>query len=385
MGERANRKHKKNYVHKGMSLPLVFIAITLTCIGLVMVLSASYNDALIHNKNSSYFDGVGFQAIVALVGILVMFFIAKLDYHFLENPTVIKSGLIVSILLLIAVFTPLGMSVYDSRRWLDLKAFTFQPSEIAKFMAVVYTAYYTSKNKWWYRDIRQWLGLLIPVGILCLGIIVEPDLSTTITLLMAIVIIMFVSGMQWKWLVGAGIGIVSLIPIMIGITGYQGRRLNAWLNAWDDPQNVGYQVVQSLYAIGDGGLFGVGLGNSKQKITHLPMSDTDYIFSIVCEEFGFIGASLVVLLFVAFAFFGIKTAMEAPDTFGAYLAVGVTALIVLQAFINMGVATNILPSTGVTLPFISKGATSLGIVLCETGVLLSVSSRKARNPKESND
>jgi cell division protein FtsW len=252
-------------------------------------------------------------------------------------------------------------------------------------MVVLYTAYYTSQNKWWYRTFREWMWLIVPVGIMCLGIIVEPDLSTTLTLLMAVVIVMFVSGMQWKWLVGAGIGIASLIPIMISITGYQGRRFQAWLHAWEYPQTTGYQVVQSLYAIGDGGLFGVGLGNSKQKITHLPMSDTDYIFSIICEEFGFIGAFLVVALFVALAFFGVKTAMEAPDTFGAYLAVGVTALIVLQAFINMGVATNVLPSTGVTLPFISKGATSLGIVLCETGVLLSVSSRKARSGKESND
>ena len=226
--------------------------------------------------------------------------------------------------------------------------------------------------------------MLLPIGILAVMIIVEPDLSTTMCLLGAVVIVMFVSGMQWQWLVGGIVGIGALVPLMISITGYQGRRLDAWLHAWDDPKDVGYQVVQSLYAIGDGGLFGVGLGNSKQKITHLPMSDTDYIFSIICEEFGFVGAALVVGLYIAFAFFGIKIAMEASDSFGAYLAAGVTTLIVLQAFINMGVATNVLPSTGITLPFISKGATSLGIMLCGTGILLSVSGRKPRK-QESNE
>ena len=180
-------------------------------------------------------------------------------------------------------------------------------------------------------------------------------------------------------------GIAALIPIMIAVTGYQGRRFESWLHAWNDPKDAGYQVVQSLYAIGDGGLFGVGLGNSKQKITHLPMSDTDYIFSIICEEFGFVGGALVVGLYLAYAYFGIKIAMEAEDSFGAYLAVGVTSLVVLQAFINMGVATNVLPSTGITLPFISRGATSLGIVLCATGLLLSVSARKKRKPVQSND
>ncbi|MBE7091992.1 MAG: cell division protein FtsW [Clostridiales bacterium] len=374
---------KQKFVHKGICLPLVFIAITLTCIGLVMVLSASYNSTILSSNNASILDDVKFQAVVAVVGIIAMFIISRMDYHFLAKPKVLLSGFVISIILLLAVFA--FEPTYDSHRWIRLSAFTFQPSEIAKFMAIIYVAYYTSKKKWWYRTGKDWLGLLIPVAILAGLIIIEPDLSTTLTLLGAVVMVMFVSGMQWKFLAGGIIGIAALIPLMISITGYQGRRFNAWLNAWADPKDVGYQVVQSLYAIGDGGLFGVGLGNSKQKITHLPMSDTDYIFSIICEEFGFVGAILVVALYVSYAFFGIKIAMEADDSFGAYLAVGVTCLVVLQAFINMGVATNVLPSTGITLPFISRGATSLGIVLCATGVLLSISARKLRKPKQSND
>ena len=374
---------KNKYVYRGMCLPLVFITITLTCIGLVMVLSASYNKSLLSDADSSYLSDIKWQALVAVLGIILMLVIGRNDYHKLQKPSWIITGFIICVVLLIAVFA--FEPTYDSHRWIRLSAFTFQPSEIAKFMAIIYVAFYTSTKKWWYRSLREWAGLLIPIGILSILIISEPDLSTTMCLLGAVVIVMFVSGMQWQWLIGGIAAIASLLPIMISITGYQGRRLDAWLHAWDDPKDVGYQVVQSLYAIGDGGLFGVGLGNSKQKITHLPMSDTDYIFSIICEEFGFVGAVLVVGLYIAFAFFGIKIAMEAPDNFGAYLAAGVTTLIVLQAFINMGVATNVLPSTGITLPFISRGATSLGITLCGTGILLSVSGRKPRKQTDGNE
>lgn len=374
---------KEKYIHKGVCLPLVFIAITLTCIGLVMVFSASYNSNILSTSEKSIFDDIKFQGIVAVIGILFMFGISRFDYHNLVHPRILISGFIICVIMLLAVFA--FEPVYDSHRWIKLSSFTFQPSEIAKFMAVIYVAYYASKKKWWYRSFNGWAGLLIPVAVLAGLIIIEPDLSTTLTLLGAVVIVMFVSGMPWKFLAMGVAAIGALIPIMIAVTGYQGRRFDAWLNAWNDPKDAGYQVVQSLYAIGDGGLFGVGLGNSKQKITHLPMSDTDYIFSIICEEFGFVGGAIVVGLYFAYAYFGIKIAMEAEDSFGAYLAAGVTSLVVLQAFINMGVATNVLPSTGITLPFISRGATSLGIVLCATGLLLSVSARKKRKTKQSND
>ena len=376
------KRAKKKMVRKGICLPLMLITIILTCIGLVMVLSSSYNSILIKSSDASYLNSYKTQAAVAAVGIVCMFFIARMDYHFFAKPTVLITGFVVSCALLIAVF--FFPDVYDAHRWIVIGNLTLQPSEIAKFMGVFYAAYYTSTKKWWYRSLKDWMGLLLPIVLLAGLIIVEPDLSTTMTFLGSVVVIMFVSGMQWKWLVGAIGAIGMLIPIMIATVGYQSRRFEAWLHAWDDPKDVGFQIVQSLYAIGDGGMFGVGLGNSKQKITHLPMSDTDYIFSIVCEEFGFVGATIVIGLYVAFAFFGIKIAMEASDSYGAYLAAGITSLIVLQAFINMGVATNVLPSTGITLPFISKGASSLGVMLCATGALLSVSAYKPRAPIDSN-
>lgn len=377
--------NRKKIVRKGICLPLLLITVILTCIGLIMVLSSSYNSIIIaatkKAREAAFFSSVKTQGAVALVGIAVMLLISRMDYHIFANPRVLISGFAVSVILLAAVFA--FPAKHDAHRWIDLPAgLTLQPSEIAKFVGVFYTAFYTGQKKWWYRSFKDWLGLLIPVGLIAGMILAEPDLSTTMCFLGAVVIIMFVSGMQWKC-VFIGIGLIAaLIPLMISLFGYQSRRFDAWLHAWDDPGNVGYQVVQSLYAIGDGGLFGVGLGNSKQKITHLPMSDTDYIFAIVCEEFGFVGAVLVVGLYIAFAVFGIKIAMEAADGFGTYLAAGVTCMIVVQAFLNMAVATNVLPSTGVTLPFISKGASSLGVMLAATGVLLSVSAFKPRLPEE---
>ncbi len=368
----------KKTVRKGICLPLVVIVITLTCIGLVMVLSATYNSSLLSSNGSSYINEIRNQGLAAIVGLVFMFAIAHKDYHAFAKPTWVIAGFVICILLLCSVFA--FSATYDSHRWIRIPGIgiTIQPSEIAKVVAIVYAAGFVSRKKWWYRSFKDWVSLLAPVAVLCVLILAEPDLSTTMCLLGAMVVVMFVSGMQWKFLlIGIG-GILALIPLMIATVGYQSRRFDAWLHAWDDPKNVGYQIVQSLYAIGDGGLFGVGLGNSKQKITHLPMSDTDYIFSIICEEFGFVGALLVIGLYIGFAFFGIKIAMEASDSFGAYLAVGITSLIVLQAFINMGVATNVLPSTGLTLPFISKGASSLAVMLCATGLLLSVSNHKVR-------
>ncbi len=365
---------KKRLVRKGVNLPLLFITVLLTCLGLLMIFSSSYATILIKSSSASVWSSIRLQLITAILGFVLIFIVTKMDYRFFSRPRVILVGLVLSVGLLAAVFA--FDPVYDSHRWIRLNGITFQSSEFAKIVGILYTASFVSTNKWWYREGKKWLQLLVPVGILAVLILAEPDLSTTLCFLGSVIVIMFVSGMPWGWL-GLGVaGLGALIPAMIAIKGYQSRRFMAWLHAWDDPKDVGYQVIQSLYAIGDGGLFGVGLGNSKQKITHLPMSDTDYIFAIICEEFGFIGAALVIGLYVAFAFLGIKIAMEAPDRFGAYTATGITTVITLQAIINMAVATNVIPSTGITLPFVSKGASSLLCMLFATGLLLSISSRK---------
>ncbi len=369
-------------VRSGICLPLVLITIILTCIGLVMVLSSSYNSAVLSTNAdkaglAEIFAPVKWQAAVAVIGIFAMFILSRMDYHFFKKPHVLWSAYIIAVIALIAVFA--FNPINNARRWIRFGSFTVQSSEIAKFVAIIFVSSFVSTNKWWYKSMQDWMRLLVPIGIIAVLILAEPDLSTTICLLASVVIIMFISGMPWRYLLAGVGGIAALIPVMIAIKGYQSRRFQAWLGAWSDPKDVGYQVVQSLYAIGDGGLFGVGLGNSKQKITHLPMSDTDYIFSIICEEFGFIGAILVIGLYIGYAYYGYKIAMEARDSMGTYLATGVTTLVVLQAFINMAVATNVFPSTGITLPFISRGAASIGIMLAATGLLLSVSAYKARD------
>ena len=373
---------KKNYEYVGISMPLVVVTAILTLIGIVMVLSSTYNMSLISSDEGEYLGTIASQGVAAAGGFIVMLFLGRLDYHILKNKKcLLVAFVIVGGMLLWALF---DKPVNKAHRWIWLgDSFSFQPSEFAKFLAVICAARYVAYKKEWYKKKESFLALAVPVGGLAALVIIEPDLSTTMCLLGAVVVVLFVAGLP-KWIVGLGIGGIGLlIPLMISLTKYQGERFDAWLHAWEDPKNVGYQVVQSLYAIGDGGLFGVGIGNSKQKITHLPMSDTDYIFSIICEEFGFVGGVLVIGLYIAYAYFGVKIAMNACDKFGAYLATGVTALIILQAFVNMGVATNVLPSTGLTLPFISRGATSLAVMLCGTGILLSVSGRK-RVERESN-
>lgn len=369
-------------VRSGICLPLMLITIILTCVGLVMVLSSTYSSQLIASKAenpglSTIIGGVKTQGLVAIVGFICMYFISKLNYHIFTRQSLMKGLYAVTILGLGLVFV-FG-SINDSHRWIDLKVLTIQPSEIGKFVGILYTSAFTYKHKWWYKSLNDCVRLFAPLGLIGVLILAEPDLSTTLCYCATIFIILFISGMPKKWLIIMAMGIIALIPIMILLTKYQAKRFDAWLHAWDDPKGTGYQVVQSLYAIGDGGLFGVGLGNSKQKITHLPMSETDYIFSIICEEFGFVGAVLVIGLYIAFACFGFKIAFEAKDILGRNIATGITSLITMQAFINMAVATNVLPSTGLTLPFVSKGASSLGIMLVMVGFLLSVSAYKAKD------
>lgn len=375
---------RKKYEYTGICLPLVFITALLTLVGIVMVLSATYNMTLISSKKGDYLGAITSQGIAAGAGFLVMLLLGRLDYHILKNKfCLLVACVAVGGMLLWALF---DKPVNNAHRWIWItENFSFQPSEFAKFLAVICTARYVAYKKEWYKQKISFLALGIPLALLAGLVIIEPDLSTTMCLLGAVVVVLFVAGLP-KWIVAIGVGGIGLlVPMMITFTKYQGDRIQAWLHAWDDPKDVGYQVVQSLYAIGDGGLFGVGIGNSKQKITHLPMSDTDYIFSIICEEFGFVGGVLVIGLYIAYAYFGVKIAMEACDKFGAYLATGVTALIILQAFINMGVATNVLPSTGLTLPFVSRGATSLAVMLCGTGILLSVSGRRRAKAQQSNE
>jgi len=368
-------KLKTRVYRRGISYPLLFVILLLVCIGLVMVLSSTYTGLLLKDKDSiSLFQQ---QVIVAVAGVIFMLVASKIDYHAYNSINVVRFALLATVLALGAVF--LFHARNGAHRWIEIGSFTIQPSEIAKFTMVIWLSYYLSKYKWWYKSLKSWAIAVAPVGLMAAMILAEPNLSTTLCFIAAATVILFIAGMQ-KWLIGGVVGLgAGLILLMCTVTGYQSDRIVAWLHPWENMGDKSYQVVQSLFALGDGGLFGVGLGNSKQKIIHLPESDTDYIFSIISEEFGFIGAIVVLILYGAFIYYGIKTAIEANDTYGSYLAAGITGVVAIQVLVNVGVVTNSIPSTGVTLPFISRGATSLGVFMAAMGILLSISAYGRRS------
>lgn len=358
---------------------LAIVLVLLICLGVLMVFSSTYPSMIIKDKAAT--SEFAEQAIGAAVCIAGIFLIARIDYRMLYNKNLIALLLIIVGGLLVAVF--FFPDINGAHRWIKIFGFSLQPSEFAKFGLMLFLAYYCANNRDWYKSLKTWLlpwFVILPyVGL----VLAEPNLSTTLVgLLLPCVIMLFIAGMQkiffFLALGGAGAGALY----MVLFTSWRAGRFGAWLDPWSDPRDTGYQIIQSLYALGDGGLFGVGLGNSRQKILHLPYADTDYIFSVIGEEFGFIGAILVILLFLALILFGIRTAMGAPDLFGAYLAAGITVVIALQTFVNIAVVTNSIPSTGVTLPFVSRGLSSLFAFSMGGGVLLSISAySKRRAPK----
>lgn len=378
MAKQAAKQKKNRIMRTGINFSLAFVAILLICIGIIMVLSSTYVGLILKDKGalSDFIEHVA----VAVIGLVAMFVFANCDYRLFNNRFIVTVAMAVSILLLIAVFFFRDRG--GAHRWIEIGSFTFQPSEIAKFVLVLFLAYYLSHNRNWYKSINTWFIPFIPILIFAGLIVMEPNLSTTlICILLPSLLLLFISGMQsWLFVLG-GIGAAGAGAVLVFFTDWRAGRVGAWLNPFADVRGDSYQIVQSLYALGNGNLWGVGLGNSKQKITHLPMADTDYIFAIIGEEFGFIGAVIVLLLYAAFIFLGLRVAMNAPDLFGTYLASGITIIFAMQVLINIGVVTNTIPSTGVTLPFISRGSTSLLAFTCATGLLLSVSAYSKRRAK----
>lgn len=378
MAQIRKKTGKQSVRRDGMNFKLFFVAIALLCVGCLMVLSSSYAYNIRGGENA--FGDFIQHLVVGIVGIGIMLLLSSIDYRILNHKLLVLGAVAACVLLLAAVYA--FPDKLGAHRWIPLFGFTLQPSEFAKFVLSLYLAYFISHNKYWFKDIKKWIQLMIPVVVFAALIVFEPNLSTTlICILLPTVIVMFVSGMQ-KWLVGvAGIAVAVLGVWQIFFTDWRAGRVGAWMDPFSDPRDTGYQVVQSLYALGDGNLWGVGMGNSRQKVSALPMADTDYIYSIIGEEFGFIGAVFVLLLYAVFIWIGMKTAMNAPDAFGQYLATGITSVFALQTLVNIAVVTNTIPSTGVTLPFISRGSSSLLAFSCATGLLLSISAySKRRRP-----
>lgn len=348
--------------------------------GLIMVFSASSPSAL--SKTGSSYTYVKTQAISALLGIVAMLAISKIPYKTWEK----FSGFIVyfaSIILLLAVKIPkLGYEANGAYRWINLGFTTFQPSEIVKIAMILFFARYLTENK---RNIHKFKeGFVFPIlwiiPIVLILVLVQSHLSATLVIVMIIAILMLMAGTRLRYFLTAGSILVVLAGVALyvaatvfGEGAYRLKRITSFLDPWSDPTDSGFQIIQSLYAIGSGGLFGVGLGNSTQKYLYIPEPQNDFIYSIIAEELGFVGCIGIIALFGIFIWRGVLIAMKAPDSYSSLVAIGITSLIGLQAIINIAVVTSSIPNTGMPLPFFSYGGTALLILLCSIGILLNIS------------
>jgi cell division protein FtsW len=356
---------------QGPDLILFLVTVALLSIGVVMVFSASSIKALEELHDPYYF--LKRQLIFALLGLVAMVVVMNIDYRKYARWTYP----FMAVALLLLVLVPfIGEEVSGSRRWLNLGIFKFQPSELAKLAMILFLSTWAVKVK---GKIQNFFVLLVPLvvmGVYFVLIMLEPDLGTAGTLALTTIIMLLASGAKPIHFLLLGIPTVPAGIALIVAEPYRLKRLLAFKDPWADPLGAGFHIIQSLLALGSGGIFGLGLGRSRQKFWYLPEQHTDFIFSILGEELGFIGTMLVLVLFLLFAWRGLRIAMTAPDLFSSMLAVGITTMIVLQAMINIGVVTGSLPITGITLPLISYGGSSLLITLSAVGVLLNISRQR---------
>lgn len=357
---------------RSVDLGVLFATLALLGFGIVMVFSASSVEALADYHNAYYY--LERQIVWAAIGLIGMVYLARLDYHRWRSWAIPLFGL--TMILLVAVLIPhVGRVVNGSRRWLGVSSLALQPSELSKLSLVLLFAVTLTRTKpQKLHDLRRglWphLVVLIITFVLILG---EPDLGTAIALAATAAVMFFVGGIPWWQLAElGGVGIPAVLAAIF-LSAYRRERFLAFLDPAKNPLSSGYHILQSLYALGSGGLFGTGLGRSSLKYFYLPERHTDFIFAIIGEELGFLGGLLVLVLFVLLAWRGYKIALEAPDALGTVLAVGLTTMILVQALINVGVVTASMPITGIPLPFISYGGSSLVFTLLGVGILLSIS------------
>ena len=375
------KKKIASFSKNSIDYTLLITVLLLLSLGLIMVLSASSPTALSEGRSSyAYFIR---QAIFAILGLVAMYIISKIDYRIYKR--FYKIAYIVSIVLLLLVLL-IGREVNGATRWIYVtESLSFQPSELVKFFMIVFYAAILTKNREslgkYFKGLVKHILFLVPIiGLLLL----EPHLSTSIVIITVCCVMMIAAGCKFiqfllSGIVAGGIGGVAItIAYFASETlrdkfQYAVTRVVTFLDPWQDATGSGWQVIQSLYAIGSGGLFGLGLGQSKQKFLYLPEPQNDFIFSVLAEELGFVGCLFVVILFAILIWRGILAAMKAPDMFGSLIAIGITTLIGVQAIINIAVVTSSMPATGMPLPFFSYGGTALFILLCEVGVLLNIS------------
>lgn len=348
---------------------IIFSTLAILSIGVLMVYSASA--VLSYHKFDDYFYFTKRQFLFAGLGILAMMFMMNIDYWLLRRWA--NLGLIICFGLLILVLF-IGLERNGSKSWLGIGAFSVQPSEFIKIALIVYLAKFLSERQKLIVSFRE--GLLPPLMIVFLAfglIMLQPDLGTGTVLVGTSIVMLFVAGARLLHLSGlAMLGLAGFTSLILAAP-YRIARITSFLDPWQDPQNTGYQIIQSLYAIGPGGLMGLGLGMSRQKFYYLPEPQTDFIFAILAEELGFIGGVTVILLFTLLLWRGMRVAITAPDLYGSLLAAGIVGMIAIQVIINIGVVTGMFPVTGITLPFLSYGGSSLTLMLVAVGILLNIS------------
>ena len=363
-----------------VDIPFLVLVLLLLTVGLTMLYSASYAQS---EYDTSYVSSTRYlqkQAVCAAIGLFGMWAFSRIPAAVWYRTAWPLYG--VSIVLLLSVLV-VGEEVNGAKRWINLAGIQFQPSEVAKFTMIVLFARMT---KAFGPDAKKFRYGVLGFGCALMGILVplalEKHLSAIMLMGMVAVVMMYVAGTSPKWLLaGAGAAVLFVI-IYISFMGYAGDRVTAWLHPEADPGDTGYQILQSLYAIGSGGLFGLGLGKSKQKYLYLPFQYNDYIFAIICEELGLFGALLIIALFAMTILRGYWIALRASDRFSTVLAAGLVTLIAVQTILNLGVVTNLLPSTGISLPFFSYGGTALAVNLGEMGIVLSISRQRNQIKKQ---
>ena len=357
-----------------VDVPFLLLVLLLLAVGLTMLYSASYAQS---EYDSGYTVSTRYlqkQAVCAALGLGCMAVFSRIPAQVWLRLAWPLYG--ISIILLLSVLV-VGEEVNGARRWISLAGIQFQPSEIAKFTMILLFARLTigfgpSAKEFRYGVLgfgSALLGILIPLAL-------EKHLSAIMLMGMVAVVMMFVAGTNMKWILAGIGGAVVFVIVYISLMGYAGDRVTAWLNPESDPGDTGYQILQSLYAIGSGGLFGLGFGKSRQKYLYLPFQYNDYIFAVICEELGLVGALLIIALFSAMILRGYWIALRAADRFSTVLAAGLVTLIAVQTVLNLGVVTNLLPSTGIALPFFSYGGTALAVNLGEMGIVLSISRQR---------
>ena len=354
-----------------VNIILLISVLTISLFGLLMITSSSvvwaeykFDDPLKFFKH---------QALFLSISIILMIIVSKIDYRiYFEKANIL---LIISLTLLILVLIPgIGSVRNGSRSWFGIGSFGIQPSEFSKLILIIFTSKYLYKNDRSLKDIKKGVLPILSLTILVFGLIMlQPDFGTGVVLVMIIVGLLFVAGVDFSFFIKIGIiGLIGIV-ILIIIAPYRLKRILSFLDPWQDPLGSGFQIIQSLYAIGPGGLFGFGLGNSRQKHFYLPEPQTDFIFSIISEEFGFMGVLIVAFLFITIIYTGFKIAMKSEDLFGKYLVFGITFWIAFQAILNLMVVVGLIPVTGVTLPFLSYGGSSLMILFIAIGIVLNIS------------